>query len=57
MYKTEVIPYSPKAAVMAARIEAKANEMEKDGYTLVTATVTLAAKAILIFKKNNVEVI
>ncbi len=51
MYKTEVIPYSPKAATMAVRIEAKANEMEKQGYELVTATVTLGAEAILIFKK------
>lgn len=51
MYKTEVIPYCPKAAKMAELIENKANEMEKQGYNLVSATVTLAAKAILIFKK------
>ena len=52
MYKTVVIEYSPKADDMARKVEEKANEMEHDGYELITMTVTGTAKAILVFKKN-----
>lgn len=51
MYKTVVIEYSPKADNMAKKIEEKANEMLKEGYELVTMTITNTAKAILVFKK------
>ncbi len=51
MYKTVVIEYSPKANEMAQKIEAKANEMLQEGYTLVTMSSTAAAKAILVFEK------
>ena len=51
MYKTVVIEYSPKADNMAEKIEEKANEMLKEGYTLVSFSVTAAASAILVFKK------
>ena len=51
MYKTVVIEYSPKADNMAEKIEEKANEMLKGGYTLVSFSVTAAASAILVFKK------
>lgn len=44
MYKTVVIGYTPKAADMAQKIEEKANEMLKEGYTLVSFSVTAAAK-------------
>lgn len=50
-YKCEVIEYSPKADTLAARVEEKANEMLKDGYELVTFSVTNSAKAVLVFKK------
>ena len=46
-----VIGYTPKAADMAQKIEEKANEMLKEGYTLVSFSVTAAASAILVFKK------
>lgn len=48
MYKTVVTEYLPKTADMA--IENIANEMLKDGYELVTVSVTGSAKAILVFK-------
>lgn len=51
-YKCEVIEYSPKADTLAARVEEKANEMLKDGYELVTFSVTNSAKAVLVFKKS-----
>ncbi len=50
MYKTVVTEYLPKTADMAIAIESIANEMLKDGYELVTVSVTGSAKAILVFK-------
>lgn len=52
MYKTIVVGCTPKAAQMAEKIEAEANRMSKEGYELVTSTITLSAKAILVFKKK-----
>ena len=51
MYKTVVIKYSPKATVMAQRVEENAKEMLQDGYKLITMSVTAAGKAILVFEK------
>ena len=51
MYKTELIGYTPVAKKMAKKIEDKCNEMEKEGYALISTTITLGTKAILIFKK------
>ena len=51
MYKTELIGYTPVANKIAKKIEDRCNEMEKDGFALVSATTTPGAKAILIFKK------
>lgn len=51
MYKVVVIEYSPKATDMAQKIEEKSNEMLKNGYELVTMSITGTAKAILVFKK------
>ena len=51
--KTVVLPYQPKAAKMAAAIEKKANEMAHEGWELVTFSVTLSAKAILVFRRNE----
>ena len=56
MYRTEIIPYSPKAEDMAKRIEEKCNEMEKTGYRLISSAITGAAKAILIFHKDEDEI-
>lgn len=51
MYKSVVIEYCPKVDNMARKIEDKANEMEKEGYQLLTFSIITTAKAILIFKK------
>ncbi len=51
MYRAVVIEYSPKAGDMAQKVEEKSNEMLKDGYELVTMSITGTAKAILVFKK------
>ena len=51
MYKTVVIEYSPKADIMAKKVEEKSNEMLEAGYELVTMSITNSAKAILVFKK------
>ena len=53
MYRTVVIDYSPKAEIMADKIEKKANEMLLEGYRLVTMSVTGTAKAILVFLKES----
>ena len=53
MYKTVVIEYSPKADTMAKKVEEKSNEMLKDGYELVTMSITNSAKAILVFRKSS----
>lgn len=38
---------------MAKKIEDKCNEMEKEGYVLISTTITLGAKAILILRNNK----
>ena len=53
VYKTMVLPYQPRAMKMAAAIEEKANEMAREGLELVTFSVTLSAKAILVFRRNE----
>ena len=50
IYKTMVLPYQPKAA---AEIEEKANKMAREGWELATFSVTLSAKAILVFRRNE----
>lgn len=51
MYKVEVLEYLPKAKKMAEAIEKKINEMNAEGYDLVTLTETTSARSILVFKK------
>lgn len=53
IYKTVVVDYAPKTKKMAALIEEKANEMLKNGYELVTFSITNFAKAILVFKSSE----
>ena len=40
MYKTIIVKYSPKAKEMAARIEAAANQMEQEGFELISCSIT-----------------
>ena len=49
-YKTIVTDYAPKARKMADEIEQVINEKAKDGWELVTFSVTNSCKAILIFR-------
>ncbi len=55
IYKTIVIDYAPKAKKMAEAIEEAANEYAKQGYELVSFSITNSAKAILIFKLVDIE--
>ena len=50
IYKTIVTDYAPKARKMAAEIEQAINEKAKDGWELVTFSVTNSCKAILVFR-------
>ena len=48
--KTIVVDYEPRAKKMAQQIESVANEMERQGYTFVTFSITESANAILVFR-------
>lgn len=54
-YKTIVVDYAPKAKIMAAEVEDAANEMERDGWELVTFAITGSAKGILVFHQPDEE--
>ena len=49
-YKTVVLKYNPRAKKMAEEVERVANEYAEKGWELVTFSVTLSAKAILVFE-------
>ena len=49
-YKTVVLKYNPRAKKMAEEVEKVANEYVEKGWKLVTFSVTLSAKAILVFE-------
>ena len=53
MYKTIIVKYSPKAKEMAARIEAAANQMEQEGFELISCSVTPSSKGILVFRQTK----
>ena len=53
MYKTIVVKYSPKAKEMAARIEDVANQMEQEGFELVSCSITPSSKGILVFRQTK----
>ena len=55
MYKTVVIKYTPKAKEMAAKIEETANQMEQEGFRLVSCAVMPSSKGILVFQKTGKE--
>lgn len=50
IYKTVVVDYAPKAATMAQEIQKTVTAMAREGWELVTFSVTPAAKAIVIFR-------
>ena len=52
-YKAIVIDYAPKAKEMAAAIERTANERAREGWELMTFSVTNSAQAILVFRLLN----
>lgn len=49
-YKTVVLKYNPRAEKMAEEVEKAANEYDEKGWKLITFSVTLSAKAILVFE-------
>lgn len=49
-YKAVVLKYNPHAKKMAEEVEKTANEYAEKGWTLKTFSVTLSAKAILVFE-------
>ena len=49
-YKTVVLKYNPRAKKMAEEVEKVTNECAGKGWKLVTFSVTLSAKAILVFE-------
>ena len=53
MYKTVVVKYSPKAKEMAVRVEETANKMEREGFELISCSITPSSKGILVFKKSG----
>ena len=50
IYKTIVTDYAPKTKKMADEIEKVINEKAKEGWELVTFSVTNSCKAILVFR-------
>lgn len=49
-YKTVVLKYNPRAKKMAEEVERVANEYAEKGWKLLTFSITLSAKAILVFE-------
>lgn len=49
-YKTVVLKYNPRAKKMVEEVEKAANEYAEKGWKLITFSVTLSAKAILVFE-------
>lgn len=54
-YKAIVTEYFHKAKHMATAVEDSCNQMAKQGYELVTISITASEKAILVFKTDNNE--
>lgn len=54
-YKPVVLKYNPRAEKMAEEVEKAANEYAEKGWKLVTFSITLAAKAILVFEVPEAE--
>ena len=54
-YKTVVLKYTPRAKKIAEEVEKVANEYAEKGWKLITFSVTLSAKAILVFEVPDAE--
>ena len=54
-YKTVVLKYNPRAQKMAEEIEKVANEYAEKGWKLITFSITLSAKAILVFEVSDAK--
>ena len=54
-YKTVVLKYNPRAEKMAEEIEKVANEYAEKGWKLITFSITLSAKAILVFEVSGAK--
>ena len=55
MYKTVVIKYSPKVKDMAKKVEEAANQMEREGFELISCSIMPSSKGILVFKKTAAD--
>ncbi|WP_373576457.1 hypothetical protein [Parafannyhessea umbonata] len=53
MYKAFVVAYSPAADRMAELVEQKANEVVRDGYEVVSFSVTNSARAIILARRRE----
>ena len=53
MYKTMIIKYSPKVKEMADQVEETANQMEQEGFELISFSTMPSSKGILIFRKTE----
>ena len=54
-YKTVVLKYNSRAQKMAEEVEKAANEYAEKGWKLVTFSVTLSTKAILVFEVSDAK--
>ena len=50
MIRCIALPYTPSAEKTAQAIETYANQKEKEGWELITCSITPSARAILIFR-------
>lgn len=52
-YMTKLVNYHPMDKRMAEEVETAANDMEKEGWELVTFSITNNGRAILVFRQLN----
>ena len=52
-YRTLSIPYTPQTQALSERVAQAANQMEGEGYALVSFSVTPSARAILVFRRMD----
>ena len=55
MYRAVVIKYAAKAKDMAAQVEKTANDMEREGFRLVSFAPMPSAKGVLVFHREGPE--
>ena len=52
-YRTVTIAYTPRSQELAEKIAQTANQMERQGYALLSFSVTPGARGILVFRKTD----